>query len=134
MKISSKTTNTCNHQSFGDKILSQSNKNTISDIKSKFNDMRKNGISVGDCFYKIGADEGANLTTNDKKYSIVENNWANNLLIIDNTREDNGRFIISEDNNVKWFDNLQDEVNIKKNSREALQTNQFLADILKKFL
>lgn len=134
MKISSYTAIPFNNQSFGDKILSRSNKDAISSIKNKFNDMRINGIPVGDCFYQVGKDEPLNLTTNDKKYSISENNWNSSLLIIDRTRDDRGRFIIKKNNDVSWFDETQEEINIKKGSNDALLANRFLADILKKFL
>ncbi len=115
---------------FGDKILNKKNKASIIEIKQNFEILRKNGIPVGDCFYKIPEYTNINLTTNDNKYTISENNFANNLIIKDNSRKDSGRYIINNDFNVNWYDDNQDQINIKKNSNDAKIANNNLTKIL----
>lgn len=119
---------------FGDKILNKKNKSSIIEIKQKFEMLKQNGIPVGDCIYKIPEDTNVNLTTNDNKYTISENNFANNLLIMDNSRKDSGRYIINNDFNVNWYDDNQDRINIKKNSKEAKIANDNLTNILQTIL
>lgn len=119
---------------FGDTILNKKNKSYIGEIQQKFETLRQNGIPVGDCFYKIPEDANINLTTNDNKYTISENNFANNLIIKDNSRKDSGRYIVNTNFNVNWYDDNLDQVNVKKNSKEAKIANNNLTNILQTIL
>ena len=66
---------------FGARILNEQNEDSVRQLRAKFDNLKQNGIPVGDCFYSIPTDRNVNLTTN---YIL---NLAANFLTITTLRE-----------------------------------------------
>ena len=66
---------------FGDRILNDNNKQQVENLKAKLKFLNKNGIPIGDCFYKIPEDNNGYLVTKDKKFRASFSCWGNNLIV-----------------------------------------------------
>lgn len=123
--------------SFGDRILNDKNKSSVDALRSRFDSFKENGIPVGDCFYRIPEGHNANLSTADKKYKAGLSCWGNNLIISENLPySDMKKAVIEPDGNVFYTESVDEaEIeNVKTGSQTAQRVNEFLQEVLPKFL
>lgn len=122
--------------SFGDKILNEDNKNSVRKLREKFDDLKENGIPVGDCFYTVPEERNVNLTTNDKKYKAGLSCWGHNLIISEKLPSyDTKKAVISPDGDVFYTDSVDDFdiENVESDSPLSVKVNEFLTHALNKF-
>ncbi len=122
---------------FGDKVLTDENQKSVTELRVKLNSMVENGIPVGNCYYKIFERRSANLYTNDNKYKAAVSSWGNNLLISEDLpMGDMKKAVISPENDVFYTDSFYDkDINeVKENTEEEKIVNEFLKKVLPKFL
>lgn len=118
---------------FGDNILTKENENLVRMLREELDTIKTQGIPLGDCFCKVPEETNITLETKDKKYSTGYSMWGENLIIRETNRKDNGRYVISKDNDIFWSD--EDDVKeLKHESKEALTANLFLAQTIPLFL
>ena len=135
MKINSIIANHC--IGFGAKILNEQNEDSVRQLRAKFDDLKQNGIPVGDCFYTIPEDKNVNLTTNDKKYKAGMSCWGDNLVISEKMPDgDMKKAVIAPDGDVLFCDSLDNnEIEyVEENSDKVNYVNDFLNKILSKFI
>lgn len=123
--------------SFGDKILNENNKNSVSKLREKFDDLKENGIPIGDCFYTVPEERNINLTTNDKKYKAGLSCWGHNLIISEKLpSSDTKKAVIAPDGDVFYTDSVDDFdiKNVESDSPLSVKVNEFLTKALNKFL
>ncbi len=135
MKITS--LNFSNAIAFGDKVLNEENRKNVENLRLKFDSLKNDGIPVGDCFYRMPEGHNANLSTADKKYRAGLSSWGDNLIISENIPLYNMRkAVIEPDGNVLYSDSIDDfELeNVEANSQKEKEANDFLSEVLPKFL
>ena len=120
-----------NHGSgFGARILSEQNEDSVRQLRAKFDNLKQNGIPVGDCFYSIPTDRNMNLTTNDKKYKA-------GMIISEKMPDgDMKKAVIGPDGDVLFCESLDNNEieDFEENSEKAEAVNSFLQKILPEFL
>ena len=122
---------------FGARILNEQNEDSVRQLRAKFDNLKQNGIPVGDCFYSIPTDRNVNLTTNYKKYKAGMSSWGNNLIISENMPDgDMKKTVITPDGDVLFCDSVDNnEIEyVEENTATANSVNDFLGKILSKFL
>lgn len=122
---------------FGAKILNVQNEDSVRRLRAKFDNLKENGIPVGDCFYTIPEGRNVNLTTNDKKYKAGMSSWGDNLIISEKMPDgDMKKAVIGPDGDVLFCESLDnDEIeDFEENSEKAEAVNSFLQKILPEFL
>ena len=122
---------------FGAKILNVQNEDSVRQLRAKFDNLKENGIPVGDCFYSIPTDRNMNLTTNDKKYKAGMSSWGDNLIISEKMPDgDMKKAVVEPDGNVLFCDSVDnsDVEDVEENSEKAEAVNSFLQKILPEFL
>ncbi len=118
---------------FGDNILTKENETLVRMLREQLHTLKTQGIPIGDCFCKVPEETNITLETKDKKYKTGYSMFGENLIIRETNRKDNGRYIISSDNNIFWSD--EDDVKeLKQESKEALTANLFFAQTIPLFL
>lgn len=135
MKISS--LNFANAIAFGDKVLNEENRKNVENLRLKFDSLKNDGIPVGDCFYRMPEGHNANLSTADKKYRAGLSSWGDNLIISEKLPSYNMKLAVVEpDGNVLYSDSIDDfELeNVEANSQKEKEANDFLSEVLPKFL
>lgn len=122
---------------FGAKILNVQNEDSVRQLRAKFDNLKQNGIPVGDCFYSIPTDRNMNLTTNDKKYKAGMSAWGDNLIISEKMPDgDMKKAVIGPDGDVLFCESLDNNEieDFEENSEKAEAVNSFLQKILPEFL
>ena len=122
---------------FGAKILNEQNEDSVRRLRAKFDNLKENGIPVGDCFYTIPEDKNANLTTNNKKYKAGMSSWGDNLIISEKMPDgDMKKAVIGPDGDVLFCDSVDNNEieDFEENLEKAEAVNSFLQKILPEFL
>lgn len=122
---------------FGARILNEQNEDSVRQLRAKFDNLKQNGIPVGDCFYMIPEDRNVNLTTNDKKYKAGVSSWGDNLIISEKMPDgDMKKAVVTPEEDVLFCDSVDNnEIEyVEENTATANSVNDFLGKILSKFL
>ena len=126
--------NTNNNCNFNGRILTKDNHKLVNNLKERLENFQRNGIPVGDCFYKVPENTKITLKTNDKKYSAGISALGNNLFVRRIENRDFMTISIEPDKNVKYWEIGFAEIeDVKKDSPLADKINNFLAEVLPKF-
>lgn len=126
--------NTNNNCSFNGRILTKDNHKLVNNLKERLENFQRNGIPIGDCFYKVPENTKITLKTNDKKYSAGISALGNNLFVRRIENRDFMTISIEPDKNVKYWEIGFAEIeDVKKDSPLADKINNFLAEVLPKF-
>ena len=126
--------NTSNNCSFNGRILTKDNHKLVNNLKERLENFQRNGIPIGDCFYKVPENTKITLKTNDKKYSAGISALGNNLFVRRIEKQDFMTISIEPDKNVKYWEIGFAEIeDVKKDSPLADKINNFLAEVLPKF-
>ncbi len=122
---------------FGDRILNDNNKQQVENLKAKLKFLNKNGIPIGDCFYKIPEDNNGYLVTKDKKFRASFSCWGNNLIVSQRLKNDDLKKVVIEPDGNVFFTEAEDDFDIeevKAGSKTEKTVNNFLKTVLPKFL
>ena len=96
--------NTNNNCNFNGRILTKDNHKLVNNLKERLENFQRNGIPVGDCFYKVPENTKITLKTNDKKYSAGISALGNNLFVRRIENRDFMTISIEPDKNVKYWE------------------------------
>ena len=122
---------------FGDKVLDERNQQLIAQFRERMNSLKENGIPVGDCLYMIPAGRNFNLKTADKKSYAGISAWDADLIVAERDQKlELRKAVVSKDGDVYFTPSEEDyDVKpVKKNSPVVEKVNEFLSEILPKFL
>ena len=126
--------NTNNNCSFNGRILTKDNHKLVNNLKERLENFQRNGIPIGDCFYKVPENTKISLKTNDKKYSAGISALGNNLFVRRIENQDFMTISIEPAKNVKYWEIGFAEIeDVKKDSPLADKINNFLREVLPKF-
>ena len=122
---------------FGDKVLNEKNQQLVEQFKEKMDFLKENGIPVGDCLYMIPAGRNFNLKTSDKKCYAGISAWERDLVVAERDQKlELRKAVVSKDGDV-YFTHSEEEYDVKpvkKNSPIVENVNEFLSEILPRFL